>query len=135
MSDKFSTKRKDSVYNYLKSLPRNIQFFLEVRHPEWYEKENFEPHLKFLKYNNIGLVINDAPNKILKINLSVPKCFIKYTPTGDLTKVKKWFQQIKEWGQTGLSEAYFFVQPSGLKDNTMLQIEALQYFKQLVAEE
>lgn len=58
----------------------------------------------------------------------------KYTSRGDLIKVKKWFEQIKEWRRTGLSEAYFFVQPSELKDNKILQIEGLQYFKQLLEE-
>jgi len=38
---------------------------------------------------------------------------------------------IKEWGENGLTQAYFFVQPG----SQLQQLEALQCFKQLVAEE
>jgi uncharacterized protein YecE (DUF72 family) len=36
VSDKFSPKRKENLYKYLETLPRDLQFFLEVRNPEWF---------------------------------------------------------------------------------------------------
>ncbi|MEP6514021.1 MAG: DUF72 domain-containing protein, partial [Parafilimonas sp.] len=35
VNDSFSPKRKDELFDYLKSLPTDLQFFMEVRHPEW----------------------------------------------------------------------------------------------------
>ena len=129
MSDKFSPKRKDSLYHYLQLLPRDIQFFLEVRNPVWFEENTYEEHLKILRDLRIGSIINDAPDRILNNELSLPKCFIRYTPTGDLSRVQNWFDKIKEWREKGLTEAYFFVQPGISKNH---QLEALEYFKLLV---
>ena len=39
VSDTFSPKRKEELFTYLTSLPKDLQFFLEVRHPDWFDKE------------------------------------------------------------------------------------------------
>ncbi|MES1224722.1 MAG: DUF72 domain-containing protein, partial [Bacteroidota bacterium] len=39
VSDTFSPKRKTELFEYLDSLPKDLQFFLEVRHPDWFAKE------------------------------------------------------------------------------------------------
>ncbi len=47
VSDKFAPKRKEELYHYLETLPKDVQFFLEVRHPDWF----IEPNSKnFLRY-------------------------------------------------------------------------------------
>lgn len=129
VSSRFSPKRKEALYTYLQSLPKNIQVFLNVAHPDWFEERPYQEHLTFLKENAIGCVINDAPGRIVNETLPLSKCFIKYTPAGDLSQVLKWFEKIKEWARKGLTEAYFFVAPGSQKDQ---QLEALQYFKELV---
>src|SRR6266540_3853746 len=45
VSDTFSPKRKDELFSFLKSLPRDMQFFLEVRHPDWFGKEEIREEL------------------------------------------------------------------------------------------
>ena len=45
VSDTFSPKRKDELFTYLKSLPTDLQFFLEVRHPDWFGKEDIREEL------------------------------------------------------------------------------------------
>ena len=53
VSDSFSPKRKDELFIYLKSLPTDLQFFLEVRHLDWFGKEkDREDMFNFLKKNN-----------------------------------------------------------------------------------
>ncbi len=116
----------------MRTLPKNIQFFLEVRQHEWFEGEEYEHHLKFLKSVNVGSVIDDSPERILHLGLTIPKCFIRYTPAGDLTRVKEWYDKINECGSKGLTEAYFFVQALETEKVQKKQLEALQYFKNLV---
>ncbi|MFX7548789.1 DUF72 domain-containing protein, partial [Acinetobacter baumannii] len=61
VSDSFSPKRKEELFTYLKSLPKDLQFFLEVRHPDWFLKDELANELySFLKDNNIGIVITDT---------------------------------------------------------------------------
>jgi uncharacterized protein YecE (DUF72 family) len=42
VSDKFGPKRKDELFEYLGALPKDVQFFLEVRHPDWFIKPTSE---------------------------------------------------------------------------------------------
>eukprot|EP01035_Chromulina_nebulosa_P058810 gene58810-80542_t len=39
VGETFSPKRKQELFDYLKSLPTDLQFFVEVRHPDWFAKE------------------------------------------------------------------------------------------------
>jgi len=38
VSDSFSPNRKKELFDFLASLPKDLQFFLEVRHPGWFAK-------------------------------------------------------------------------------------------------
>src|ERR1700712_3375583 len=39
VSESFSPKRQDELFTYLESLPTDVQFFVEVRHPEWFASQ------------------------------------------------------------------------------------------------
>ena len=77
VSDSFSPKRKEELFNYLLSLPKDIDFFLEVRHPDWFTKYN-EELFSFLQQNNIGAVITDTAGRrdCAHMNITIPKVFI-----------------------------------------------------------
>jgi uncharacterized protein YecE (DUF72 family) len=131
VNDKFSPKRKVGLFNYLVSLPKDLQFFLDVRNPEWFHvTEHYENLLRFLGENNIGAVIIDLPGRIVKLGLTIPKCFIRYMPGDDKDRIVRWFEKIKEWQNRGLKEAYFFVHSGN--ENALRAVEELQRFKELV---
>lgn len=129
LSKKFSPTKKDSLYHYLQHLPDNRKIFLEVQHPAWFEQRTYEDHLKFLISSNIGLVIRDTPDSVLKAGPCTPKTMVRFTPTGDLSLIDRWYDKMVEWTEKGLKELYFFVKPGADPDQ---QLEALQYFKQRV---
>ena len=116
VSDTFSPKRKDELFSYLKSLPTDMQFFLEVRHPDWFGKEDISYELySFLKENNIGVVITDTSGRrdCANMHLTVPKTFIRYVgnslhPT-DYLRIDEWVERIKYWIDNGIEEIYFFM--------------------------
>lgn len=116
VSDTFSTKRKQELFDFLLALPKDLQFFLEVRHPDWFGKEKEREALfEFLKSNNMGAVITDTAGRrdCAHMHLTIPKAFIRYVgnslhPT-DFTRTDKWVERMKYWLDRGLKELYFFM--------------------------
>lgn len=116
VSDKYSPKRKENLFAYLESLPVDLQFFLEVRHPEWFSsKEENEFLWKTLHRLNVGYVITDAAGRrdCAHMQLTVPKTFIRFVGNSlhktDYTRIDEWVSRIKFWLDNGLQELYFFM--------------------------
>lgn len=116
VSDTFSPKRKQELFDFLASLPKDLQFFLEVRHPDWFVKEKErEDMCAFLRDNSIGAVITDTAGRrdCAHMHLTIPKAFIRYVgnslhPT-DFTRTDAWVKRVKYWLNHGLQELYFFM--------------------------
>jgi uncharacterized protein YecE (DUF72 family) len=116
VSETFSPKRKEELFGFLRALPTDLQFFMEVRHPDWFAKEVFwHELLSLLKECNMGIVITDTSGRrdCAHMHLTVPKGFIRYVgnslhPT-DYTRIDEWVGRIKYWLDKGLEELYFFM--------------------------
>jgi uncharacterized protein YecE (DUF72 family) len=116
VSDSFSTKRKDELFSFLAKLPTDVQFFLEVRHPDWFAKDAVRTEMMtFLRASNMGIVITDTSGRrdCAHMYLTVPKTFIRYVgnslhPT-DFTRVDQWIERMKTWLDKGMEELYFFM--------------------------
>jgi uncharacterized protein YecE (DUF72 family) len=116
VSDSFSPKRKEELFSFLKSLPTDLAFFLEVRHPDWFaNKELMEETCELLRSINMGFVITDTSGRrdCAHMHLTLPKTFIRYVgnslhPT-DFTRVDEWVSRIKYWLGKGMEELYFFM--------------------------
>ena len=116
VSDTFSPKRKDELFSYLKSLPTDLQFFLEVRHPDWFAKENIRDELfNTLREMKMGAVVTDTSGRrdCAYMHLPISKAFIRYVGNGlhktDFSRSDVWVKRIKYWLDNGLQELYFFV--------------------------
>ena len=116
VSDAYSPKRKDELFEFLRSLPTDIQFFLEVRHPDWFgvpeiSKELFDT----LHALNIGAVITDTAGRrdCAHMHLTLPKTFIRYVGNSlhhtDYTRIDAWIERMKYWLDKGINEIYFFM--------------------------
>jgi uncharacterized protein YecE (DUF72 family) len=116
VSDSFSPNRRKELYEYLSSLPKDLQFFLEVRHPDWFAKQDIQKEmLETLASLNMGAVITDAAGRrdCTHMNLTIPKAFIRYVgnslhPT-DNRRIDAWVQRMKYWLGKGIQELYFFM--------------------------
>lgn len=115
VSDKFSPKRKENLFNYLGSLPKDIQFFLEVRNPEWFSKEESEKLVNTLSKLNVGYIITDTAGRrdCVHMYLTIPKAFVRFVgnslDNSDYTRIDMWVNRIKYWLDNGLQELYFFM--------------------------
>jgi uncharacterized protein YecE (DUF72 family) len=115
VSDKFSPKRKDELFTYLQSLPKDLQFFVEVRHAGWFEPRQMEELFRELRKLKMGAVITDTAGRrdCCHMHLTIPKAFIRYVgnslhPT-DYTRIDEWVGRISSWLDSGLKEVYFFM--------------------------
>lgn len=116
VSDTFSPGRKDELFNYISTLPTDLQFFLEVRHPDWFSKNEISEELfTTLKKLKIGAVITDTSGRrdCAHMHLTAPMAFIRFVGNSlhatDYTRIDEWVKRIKYWLQNGLKELYFFM--------------------------
>lgn len=116
VSDTFSPKRKDELFDYLKTLPTDLNFFLEVRHPDWFKKNDIrEEMFNTLQAMNMGAVITDTAGRrdCAHMHLTIPKVFIRYVGNSlhpsDYTRCDAWIERMKYWLDNGLQELYFFM--------------------------
>lgn len=116
VSESFSPARKDELFDYLRTLPTDLQFFVEVRHPEWfYNPVISEEYFSTLTKLKMGAVITDAAGRrdCAHMHLTMPKTFIRYVGNSlhktDYTRIDEWVERIKYWLDNGLKELYFFM--------------------------
>ena len=116
VSDSFSPNRKKELFDYLASLPKDLQFFLEVRHPGWFAKEDIQKEMfETLTSLNIGAVITDTAGRrdCAHMHLTIPKAFIRYVGNSlhpsDYTRCDAWIKRMQYWLDKGIEELYFFM--------------------------
>lgn len=116
VSENYSPKQRNKFFAYLQTLPSDLQFFVEVRHPEWYSDEAVRSELfDTLRDLNMGAVITDTAGRrdVAHMELTVPKTFIRYVGNSlhatDYTRIDAWIQKMKYWLDNGLQELYFFM--------------------------
>jgi uncharacterized protein YecE (DUF72 family) len=107
-----SFNRKKELFEFLESLPTNLQFFLEIRHPDLLANEAL---FDYLQQKNIGIVITDTAGRrdCAHMKLTVPKTFIRFISNeghpSDYTRIWEWAERVKFWLDQGIEEVYFFV--------------------------
>ena len=116
VSETFSPKRKEELFEFLRSLPTDLQFFLEVRHTDWFAKADICNELfTTLASMNIGAVITDTAGRrdCAHMHLTIPKAFIRYVGNSlhatDYKRIDEWVNRMKYWLDSGLKELYFFM--------------------------
>ncbi len=115
MGDKFGPSREDELLSYLQTLPKDLQFFIELRHPEWYRNGKAEALFGRLKQLGIGTVITDTAGRrdCTHMYLTTKRAFIRFVgnslhPT-DFSRCDEWAKRINLWLSQGLEEVYFFM--------------------------
>lgn len=112
-----SPKQKDTLFHFIETFPKDLDMFVEMRNPQWYENpEGYDRELyDFLKKHKRGTIITDATGRrdCVHMHLSTPECFVRFVgnslhPT-DYTRIDEWVQRIKQWMEQGLKTCYFFM--------------------------
>ncbi len=110
-----NVKHLETIEEFICDFPKDVDLFLELRHPEWY-LDKYNPELyDFLKKNKRGTIITDAAGRrdCVHMHLSTPDCFIRFVGNGlhptDYTRIDEWVKRIKKWMNEGLETCYFFM--------------------------
>ena len=112
VSDQYGPSRRDALFDYLESLPGDLTFFLEVRHPAWFADAALFQKLRGLR---IGAVITDTAGRrdCAHMHLTVPRAFIRFVGNSlhpsDYTRIDRWVERIRHWLDHGLEDLYFFM--------------------------
>jgi uncharacterized protein YecE (DUF72 family) len=115
VSERFSPKRKDELFEFLRSLPTDLQFFMEVRHPGWFKGDTQEELFSNLNKINVGVVITDTADRrdCAHMYLTTPVTFIRFVGNSlhktDFPRIDDWVYRIKYWLDNGLQEIFFFM--------------------------
>jgi uncharacterized protein YecE (DUF72 family) len=109
-------KTADTIENFIKSLPDDVDLFVELRHKEWFEnKEAFDKIFSILEQNKAGSIITDSSGRrdCVHMRLTTPEAFIRFVGNGlhptDYTRIDAWVQRIKQWMDQGIEKVYFFM--------------------------
>lgn len=109
-------KSFDSLRAFLESLPHDVNTFIELRHKDWFEKEEtFNEVFDLFQQRGIGSVITDAAGRrdCVHMRLTTPEAFIRFVGNGlhptDYTRVDEWVQRIRKWMEAGVRKVYFFM--------------------------
>ncbi len=108
-------KHFDTITAYMLSLPKDVNVFLELRHPDWYLPEHAERIFSFCQEHGFGSVITDASGRrdCVHMELTTPEAFIRFVGNGlhptDYTRIDEWVQRIKKWQSKGLEQVWFFM--------------------------
>ncbi|HVG42410.1 MAG TPA: DUF72 domain-containing protein [Chitinophagaceae bacterium] len=117
ISENFSPQYKEPLFEYLALLPKDIIFFLEVRHPAWFSMAEKEDLFTALAQLNIGAVITDTPGRrdAAHMHLTLPKLFLRFVCNGvhptSFTRIDYWIERIKKWVDAGMDELYVMLHP------------------------
>jgi uncharacterized protein YecE (DUF72 family) len=116
VNENFTPKRLDELFTFLATLPKDLQFFLEVRHPGWFSDKSVTKQLfDRLRVLKIGAVITDTAGRrdCCHMHITVPKVFIRFVGNSlhpsDYKRCDAWVKRIKSWFDEGLRELYFFM--------------------------
>lgn len=112
MSENYSPNRKENLYKYLQSLPTDLQWYVELRHPDWFRNNEVFDMLRQL---NIGAVITDTAGRRdgVHMELTTAGAMVRFVgnslhPT-DYQRMDAWVERIDKWVKQGLEELYFFM--------------------------
>ncbi|CAM4225433.1 Uncharacterized conserved protein YecE, DUF72 family [Pedobacter westerhofensis] len=139
MSDRFSPASMDSLSEYLRSLPKDLRVFTELRNSEWYADPSSREDL-FQLYADLqqGAVITDVSGRrdLLHMELTIPEVFIRFNGLGaalrdtDFDRIDAWAGRLKDWQDRGLKKVFFFMHQADEKESVRLAAYAIKSFNQ-----
>ncbi|NOT76530.1 MAG: DUF72 domain-containing protein [Cyclobacteriaceae bacterium] len=112
----FPPKNFDVLEKYLAFLPKDIDVFVELRSPKWFEtKEESERVFDMFEKYKKGAVITDASGRrdCVHMRLTTPEAFLRFVGNGlhptDYTRCDDWIARIKSWMDQKIDTVYFFM--------------------------
>jgi uncharacterized protein YecE (DUF72 family) len=113
MSDNFSPRNYEDLAAYLRSLPRDLPIFTELRHADWFNVSSARnPVFELMHQLGIGTIITDTAGRrdAVHMTLTTPAVYLRFVgnalhPT-DYLRIDAWVERFKHWHSQGLQAVY-----------------------------
>lgn len=116
LSDRFGPDRAHLIERYVRRMPVDFPFCLELRHEEWFQGGGIARDCwQLLRTLGIGTVITDTSGRrdCLHMKLTAPRAFIRFVGNDlhstDFERIDAWAERLSSWIGLGLREVYFFI--------------------------
>ncbi len=129
LGDTFAPNDFSALEGYLRSLPKDIQVFVELRNRLWFAEQELRERLfTLLAELKMGAVLTDTNGRrdLLHMELTTPEAFIRFEGNGskmlslDEKRIQEWALRLKSWIEKGLTTVYFFLHQEDEADTPAL---------------
>lgn len=137
MSDSFGSNSLPELKGFLKSLPLDLNVFVELRNEEWFSDPAIRKEVfQLLSELNKGAVITDVSGRrdVLHMEVTIDEVFIRFIGNGavhresDFARIDEWAERLSLWQERGLKKVYFFVHQHDERESVRLAIHAIETF-------
>jgi uncharacterized protein YecE (DUF72 family) len=131
----YSPAKAEPLLRYLETLPRDVRYSVEMRHPDWFVGSVLEKYASELKKLNVGLIVCDTAGRrdAVHMRLTSDELVIRFggndLHASDEVRMNQWAQQLRDWEKIGLKKCYFWIhQPDSLRT-----VESMNQFKEVLS--
>ncbi|WP_158800505.1 DUF72 domain-containing protein [Pedobacter sp. L105] len=137
MSDSFGPNNLPELRAFLKSLPQDLNVFVELRNEEWFSDPAIRKGVfQLFSQLNKGAVITDVSGRrdVLHMEVTIDEVFIRFIGNGaahresDFARIDEWADRLFSWQERGLKKIYFFVHQTDERESVRLAIHAVESF-------
>jgi uncharacterized protein YecE (DUF72 family) len=132
MNENYGPKNMSDLKQFLQQWPTDLPLSVELRHPDWYNKEETTNELcEALEKYGIGHTITDTAGRrdIIHMRLTNATCFVRFTGANhpsDVNRLDEWFERLTTWKELGIEQINFFIHQTIEKDLQMLSARFIQ---------
>ncbi|MDP4630144.1 MAG: DUF72 domain-containing protein [Flavobacteriales bacterium] len=131
----YSPSKAEPLLRYLETLPRDVRYSVEMRHPDWFVGNVLEEYTNELKKLNVGLIVCDTAGRrdAMHMRLTSDELVVRFggndMHASDELRMNQWAQQFRDWEKVGLKKCYFWIhQPESLHT-----VESMNQFKEVLS--
>jgi len=131
----YSPSKAEPLLRYLETLPRDVRYSVEMRHPEWFVGNVLEEYATELKKLNVALIVCDTAGRrdAVHMRLTSDELVVRFggndLHASDEVRMNQWAQQLRDWEKVGLKKCYFWIhQPESLHS-----VESMNQFKEVLS--
>ncbi len=114
----FDFRQLENLHKFIRCYQRSIPLAVELRHPEWFQKDNLKHICDILAKYNTTFIITDTPGRrdVLHQCVTSDKLFIRFTGNNlhetDFSRLDKWTHLLKKSFDKISDCHFFFHQPN-----------------------
>jgi uncharacterized protein YecE (DUF72 family) len=131
----YSPSKAEPLLRYLETLPRDVRYSVEMRHPDWFVGNVLEDYATELKKLNVALIVCDTAGRrdAVHMRLTSDELVIRFggndLHASDEVRMNQWAKQLHDWEKVGLKKCYFWIhQPESLHT-----LESMNQFKEVLS--